>query len=360
MDLTEDWLRRHATAASFERGEGYYDDARIERLVKEGDVYRAEVLGSQSYRQVVDLSGTAPELTCTCPYQSGGYCKHLVAVGLAILHGDYQEGITQGVEPSAPAPLDPAQLDRWWQQSTSGQKMSFLAQLLRKRPDLQHQWGRFLAAPAHPTLRVDLTRVRREVYEALAAIDLVNLDNPDLDPEERIDQPTWENAEQALLHQLYRAFTAVRQELSRWQQAEDWPNALLVLLGWYEGLQAAIHPEPEAWAAHADPAWELYYRHFHRLIDALGQALLPFATSKWALGYLLERWDRHEQALNPAQPERSVRYALDDWTLLVQVLVQDPVSARFLDTRLQAYGLSGVVPAAWARHLHRMQGGAEG
>lgn len=355
MDLTEAWLRRHATAGSFERAEAYYQEQRIERLTREGDVYYAEVRGSKPYRQVVDLSGAAPEMTCTCPYRSSGHCKHLIAVGLAILDGKYKKKQTEP-QPESSQAVPPAELDRLWARATEGQKISFLRQAIAKQPYLQQAWLRYLAAEPSPTLRVDLKRLRGDVVQALAGIELAFLTDEDLTLEPLSDEPSWDLGEASLLPQIEQAFTPVREELSRWRQAADWPNALLVLLGWYEGIQEALLQRPDEWEGWQDSLWQLYYRSFHHLVDALSQDLIAFPTSKWMLGRLLERWDQHEQALNPAKPHLSVRYHLADWSLLVGVLLQDEITARFLDTRLQAYGLHSEVPEDWARLIGRWLG----
>ncbi len=352
MDLTEEWLRRHATAGSFERAEGYYQEQRIRELVREGDIYKAKVQGSKPYHQVVDLSGATPEMTCTCPYQSGGFCKHLIAVGLAILDGKYKSLQVQHAR-SGQEPMRPAELDQWWERATEGQKLNFLRQLIAKQPYVQPTWVRYLQSSAQPTLRVDLSRLRKDVTLQLDQVDLSALHDEELNLEPLSDDPSWELAEASLLPQLERAFEPVRGELSRWRKELDWPNVMVVLLGWNEGIQQAFLNRQADWEGWQDEAWSLYYRAFHHIVDQISQDIVSFQTAKWMLGRLLERWDHYEQALNPAKPHMSIRYQFEDWSTLVQVLIQDEITARFLDTRLQAYGIKGRVPSDWARQLGR-------
>lgn len=354
MDLTEDWLRKHSTAGSFERGEDYYAQGRWKNVVKEGEVYQAEVIGSHPYRQVIDLSGSQPELTCTCPYQSGGYCKHLVAVGLAILAGRYQEKLT--TQPSSvDSSVSPAEIKASLAQATQGQKTGFLVQALRKQPELQHAWLRYLAGTETPILRVDLNRVQKAVTDALGQIDLTSLMDLEDAAEEEEESPTWEAGESSLSYQIGKAFQPFKDECSRWQSQRDWPNAFLVLLGWYEGVQIGLLNHWNDWEPWEDEVWSAYYRVYHRLADALAQDLLPYPTCKWILGRLMDRWDYLNQQLNHAKPHLSPQYTLEDWTPMVQRLVQDPITANFLATRLQAYGIEGVVPSDWPRHLAHIQ-----
>ncbi|MEM9986010.1 MAG: hypothetical protein AAF804_13040, partial [Bacteroidota bacterium] len=288
------------------------------------------------------------------PYQSGGYCKHLVAVGLAILAGRYEEKLAVS-PPNSAASVSPAEISASFIQATQGQKLGFLVQALRKLPELQHAWLRYLAGTEKPILRVDLNRVQQAVTTALGQIDLITLMDPDDVADEAAETPTWESGESSLDYQIGRAFQPFKEECSRWQSQKDWPNAFLVLLGWYEGLQIGLLDRWDEWEPWEDEVWSAYYRIYHQLADSLAQDLLPYPTCKWILGRLMERWDYLNQQLNHAKPHLSPKYTLEDWTPMVLRLVQDPITASFLATRLQAYGIEGVVPGDWPRHLASIQ-----
>ena len=89
MKLTTHWLRSNATATSYDRGEEYEDSVR--KLKKEGSTYTAKVDGSDTYKVEIIESDTDIYAECTCPYDHGGICKHIVAVGLNILSGNFTE-----------------------------------------------------------------------------------------------------------------------------------------------------------------------------------------------------------------------------------------------------------------------------
>ncbi|MFI6006594.1 SWIM zinc finger domain-containing protein [Streptomyces sp. NPDC051366] len=85
LGFTEEDLRRLAGARSFERGVGYVPavsrleigDETITATVDGSDAYEVELTEDEEGR----LSGW-----CDCPYgQEGNFCKHCVAVGLAVL-----------------------------------------------------------------------------------------------------------------------------------------------------------------------------------------------------------------------------------------------------------------------------------
>jgi uncharacterized Zn finger protein len=86
-DLSADRLRRAAGDVIFERGEDYVRYVR--GLQGEGGWARASVQAKRVYD--VELVWTGGEIggECTCPRWAGGnFCKHLVAVGLAVLGAD--------------------------------------------------------------------------------------------------------------------------------------------------------------------------------------------------------------------------------------------------------------------------------
>ncbi|GGN91961.1 SWIM zinc finger family protein [Haloarcula pellucida] len=84
MPIDEAEVRERCTDAVFERGQNYRAKGRIGRLARFGEVVTADVQGSRSYDVTVDLSTTAFEATCTCPYDGPGICKHVVAVLLDV------------------------------------------------------------------------------------------------------------------------------------------------------------------------------------------------------------------------------------------------------------------------------------
>jgi uncharacterized Zn finger protein len=88
-NLTKSAIRRHATAESFQRGQDYYRGGAVGALIRRGDTIQAEVEGSryEPYRVWItfDQAGIT-DGECSCPYDWGGWCKHLVATALAILN----------------------------------------------------------------------------------------------------------------------------------------------------------------------------------------------------------------------------------------------------------------------------------
>lgn len=88
--VSETDIRRRASAQSWMRGVNYFRAGHVVRAVLRGDTYTAQVQGSEyePYRVTVTLTpdGAITDATCTCPYDWGGDCKHIVAALLHLLH----------------------------------------------------------------------------------------------------------------------------------------------------------------------------------------------------------------------------------------------------------------------------------
>ena len=91
--VDESALRVLATAETFSRGEEYYGNGAVSDLQRRGETLLARVAGSQyePYRVTVEFGeGGIVSARCTCPYDWGGYCKHIVATLLAYVRDPEQ------------------------------------------------------------------------------------------------------------------------------------------------------------------------------------------------------------------------------------------------------------------------------
>lgn len=94
MPLSERTLLEAAGDRSYARGEDYVRYVRGLRIASE-KAY-ASVQAKRVYTVELDWSGPQPDGSCTCPHQSNGnFCKHLVAVGLAVIDSGAIDDVTQ-------------------------------------------------------------------------------------------------------------------------------------------------------------------------------------------------------------------------------------------------------------------------
>lgn len=87
--LTEKIIQQYSSAQSFQRGYDYYQQGAVTSLIRRGTLLQAEVEGSEVLPYLVCCTFDSDEdlsTTCTCPYDWGGLCKHIIATCLACIH----------------------------------------------------------------------------------------------------------------------------------------------------------------------------------------------------------------------------------------------------------------------------------
>ena len=83
---TDATIRAHTSSDSFQRGQDYSQRGAVASMVWRGATLEAEVSGSDAdpYRVLVTFAADSlTAATCTCPYDWGGWCKHVAAALLA-------------------------------------------------------------------------------------------------------------------------------------------------------------------------------------------------------------------------------------------------------------------------------------
>jgi len=79
-----DALRELAGGKVFERGQAYHRDGQVQILVIKPERVLAQVAGSEDYRTELRGQGGAIDGECSCrAFEDHGFCKHMVATGLA-------------------------------------------------------------------------------------------------------------------------------------------------------------------------------------------------------------------------------------------------------------------------------------
>ena len=87
--LTEEDVQMLCTGRSFERGEALYLQGAISDALRRGTALRARCQGSmlEPYRVSAELDELGVAwAACSCPYDRGGRCKHIVALLLTWIH----------------------------------------------------------------------------------------------------------------------------------------------------------------------------------------------------------------------------------------------------------------------------------
>ena len=84
--ITTACIRATVTEQSYDRGVDYYHARTVESATLRGNQLFASVQGSEwdPYQVRVTFAESDFTASCTCPYDWGGYCKHVVAVLLTV------------------------------------------------------------------------------------------------------------------------------------------------------------------------------------------------------------------------------------------------------------------------------------
>ena len=92
FNVTPKMLRRLAGDRYFGRGEAYFAEGAVQSLRRDGGSVKAVVQGTQRYRVHLWAEDGGLGHDCSCPLgRDGEFCKHCVAVGLALHRGDRTE-----------------------------------------------------------------------------------------------------------------------------------------------------------------------------------------------------------------------------------------------------------------------------
>jgi tetratricopeptide (TPR) repeat protein len=86
-EITEDKIRDLASRSSYYKGCAYFEAGSVVKIWVKRDSFFAHVQGGELYTVTITEKNRKLTTTCTCPYDWGGVCKHIVAVMLAIQHG---------------------------------------------------------------------------------------------------------------------------------------------------------------------------------------------------------------------------------------------------------------------------------
>jgi uncharacterized Zn finger protein len=190
-----DQIRARATTQSFSRGESYYYRGAIFDTVRRGNELEGRCEGSEytpyHIRVTLDEAGDVGAASCTCAYDWGGDCKHIVALLLTYLHKPelFEERV----------PLQDT-LDARSQEDL----IALIRQMVARYPDLQTLIDRPIPAQQPDNQPVDIESFRRELRQAVRMFD------------------EWED------HTAEYTIYSVTGAAQRFQDAGDWRSACAI------------------------------------------------------------------------------------------------------------------------------------
>ena len=170
-NFTEADIRAGTSGRSYSRGEGYYRDGAVISVTRRGDSITAEVAGSDYAPYAVAITlhpdGSIRDADCTCPYEQGGYCKHIVAALLATLRDSHKVTVKPDMETLLTG-LTEAQLRRILR--TVAEALPAFADAVEQEVKwikMEPVTGDAATATKAPPIAVDITAIRRELRKDL-------------------------------------------------------------------------------------------------------------------------------------------------------------------------------------------------
>lgn len=161
LPLTDDIIRDRAGSQSYSKGQSYYRGGAVFDTVRRENRLEGLCEGSQAspYRIVVTFDEQGIDSAeCTCPYDWGGDCKHIVALLLTYLHKPEQFETRP-------------QLDAALQQRSKEELIAVIKAMLERAPELEILVDRPVPGQHPRQTPVNVESFRKEIRRAMKAYD---------------------------------------------------------------------------------------------------------------------------------------------------------------------------------------------
>ncbi len=255
------YLKTEATAQSYSRGYSYYKSGAVESVEKCGIVFTGIVEGSDTYEVEITIDGNNIESDCSCPYDFGGICKHIVAVGLAIANGEYskfsnstsqtpnkvqnvfssinnQKTTPQQTAKPADTTFKDISFERIFNHATTEQKNWFLKQILTKDANWQAQFINFVQPPVAKAAPLPPSPIPAAPLadKPLSTTQITEQTSKEISDKLKII--SFNKLETVKIAQLDYFFEPYQTQINTYIAKADFVRAMAVLMGLYEAFLA--------------------------------------------------------------------------------------------------------------------------
>lgn len=351
-------LEDMATPNSFARGEDYYYSNAVRQLTYNGHTFTAKVLGSYAYHVEIGGTKTSPHFQCSCPYDYGGICKHIVAVGLAILHEEFKtepfEEATIVEEPHVPV----ADFKKIFKHTADEVKIKFLQQILAQDASLKMQFIKYVEARTPGKDQADDASAA-DIIEKIKEEITLHLELLTFHEDELLEPgyygrggyyDEWEGAYEGAIKVIREAFERYEQQAAHHFQHGELVKGMQVILGMYEGKFAVTEPAEDPLSVvdeYPEMIDEVLKEIFDTLFSSLKSIVKSPAEVKASIDLLFFRYQHYEKRMHDVssdtdEEEVYALYYLKDFEPWFFAIMADQDTARFLLNRLQEQNLVDV------------------
>ncbi|MEF8850648.1 MAG: hypothetical protein V5A81_07695 [Candidatus Bipolaricaulota bacterium] len=297
MRPTKEKIKSFCNQQSYDRGVRYLSQGRVEKLNIKGESVKAKVRGSQLYEVRLELDEPDFDAICTCPYDWGGYCKHIVATLLKLSEKDSEEFETSAEKRAA-------KVDETLRQATAKELRSFLRREFKRNSKAER---RFLLWLDESSEENQLENYKRELRELL-------------------DSATGDDYRGEINKAIYSFFDMARD----YREGDDFMEAATIYRAVAEVIAEGTEPIDNFSGYHGDE----FGQAINEFAESVVGAGLDFSEKKEYIDYLFERYNKKDpdyfedyyvEALKTiCVGERDYRH----WKNLMRPLLEDRVDSK--------------------------------
>ncbi|MEZ4884044.1 MAG: hypothetical protein R3E32_04820 [Chitinophagales bacterium] len=358
--ISKERLQQLSNAKSFEKGEAYFSHKAVKSVFKTGNTFTGKVEGSELYQVTIELKAYDITAYCNCPYMFGGLCKHTIAVGLAIIDGDYMEVSNsesenivyhQNSSPSArvvstigtPVHVDGANFyDQIFAVAATNVQKAFLRQLFQKNDALRSQFINFAekGQQISTSIASDIEMIRDEVYRELSSLefgfevfDYVNQRDYGGYVED------WELAYDGGIQMIEEVFEGYEKNAINHIKRGNLIGGISVLLGLYEGYYNVEKPAIDEYSSFEDYNEELisiFMQVSVKIANEVKLAIKTTETVEQLIDLVFERVDYYTSGEATLEEEKGIIYEPKKIEALLKALIIEETTALYLKQKMDA------------------------
>jgi len=304
VKLTKEWLKEAATISSLYKGDAHY--AEVSELKKEHNKYTSIVYGEVIYDVQIEENDLDIDCFCTCDYDAGGICEHVVAVSLNILDGQYQEidletkaDLEETVEIIDYRLKDGKNYYRnVFEPADQATKDNFLQQLFENNEFLRKNFLELQQNNEKYQVSIDITSLRKNIFDQLLSVDFSS-DNEVIGFEMNGGHRGKVNnllIEERAIEQIEQVLNPYGEKALDFLTHGQLTNALMVYLGMFEASFGLPEPEWEEEPLIDDFEAEtmtICHNWQATIIEALEDTALNEEQINRCIDLIFDRWQLH-------------------------------------------------------------------
>ncbi|MFK7904975.1 MAG: SWIM zinc finger domain-containing protein [Chitinophagales bacterium] len=352
--INKERLQQLSKAKSFEKGEAYFLHKAVKSVVKNGNAYKGKVEGSELYQVTLEVKSYDITAYCNCPYSFEGLCKHSVAVGLAIIAGEYSEQTAATTEQIVyhQVPTNTPQnriannanidannfYDQVFAAAPVNVQKAFLRQLFKKKEELRAQFINFTEKGQQITSAIssDIEMIRDEVFRELKSLefgyevfDYVN--QRDYGGEE------WELAYDGGIQMIEEVFEGYEKNAINHIQRGNLMAGMSVLLGLYEGYYNVDAPAIDQYSnfeAYNNEWNSIFVQVAVKIAQEVQLAIKTEVIVNQLIDLIFERVNYYTSGKATMEDEVGIVYEPKKIEALLKALVMDETTASYLQQQM--------------------------